>query len=147
MLAVPLLPKRTARVTAATPGVASLALVVGALAQLCERPARADVALPPTGVIDFLYFGIPLGLLAGAALVTGAVLLFRLLRRRGRGRLFACAMAALLFVGGNLVCYFSYFTFIRPAQRAARWQRQQEQDRLGAQDRPDAGAWDAEPWR
>ena len=71
----------------------------------CGAPAYADVVPPLTGVLDFLWLG-PVGaIVAGLLLITAAVLIFRRLRRRGRGRLFAAAAALGLFVVGNVICY------------------------------------------
>jgi NhaP-type Na+/H+ or K+/H+ antiporter len=72
---------------------------------LFGAPAYADVVPPLTGVLDFLWLG-PVGaIVAGLLLITAAVLFFRRLRRRGRGRLFAAAAALGLFVVGNVICY------------------------------------------
>jgi hypothetical protein len=79
----------------------------------------ADVILPPTLVLDFLYLGIPLGLFAGIALLAGLTLTYRHMRRRGRGRAFSAAMGALVFCGGNLAIYLFWLNFLRvsPSER------------------------------
>jgi hypothetical protein len=82
-------------------------------------PAYADVAPPLTGVLDFLWLGLWLGrvgaIVAGLLLITAAVLLFRRLRRRGRGRLSAAAAALGLFVVGNVICYGLALSLFRGA--------------------------------
>ena len=54
---------------------------------LAKGALAADVIPPPTLVIDFLYLGIPLGLVAGALLLAAVVAVYRRQRQRGRSRL------------------------------------------------------------
>ena len=86
------------------------------------RPARADLAPPPTGMVDFIFLddGGPMGIIVGGLLIAGAILLFLRLRRRGRSVAFAGGMAALLFVGGNLVCWVSELSHGRERRARAR---------------------------
>ena len=84
--------------------------------------ARADVALPPTGVFDVFYLGGTLGLAAAAILAFLAVASFRALRKRGRSRRLATFAAVGIVVAGNLAAYFYYMTVIRPEQRRAMYE-------------------------
>ena len=72
--------------------------------------ARLDIVPPPTGVIDVLYLG-PAGVAVGLALLGACVALFVKLRRSGRSRLKATALAAVLFVAGNLLSYWAHVAF------------------------------------
>jgi hypothetical protein len=73
----------------------------------------ADVILPPTLLIDFLYLGFPMGIFAGIALLTALVLTYRHLRNRSRGRAFSAFIGALVFFAGNLAIYLFWLNFLR----------------------------------
>jgi hypothetical protein len=79
--------------------------LAAALLLTSASAAHADVAPPPTLVADYLWLGLPLGPIAGLALLAAAVVLYRHLRRRGRGRLAAAVVGVAVFVAGNVVCY------------------------------------------
>jgi hypothetical protein len=98
----------------------------------------ADVALPPTFVIDFLYLGIPAGLIAGAALLAAVVSLIVVLRRRGLP-IWAAAVAGLLVYG---VANFGFYLY-GAEQNAAR--RRQERQHLFPS--PNSGASQPQPTR
>ena len=69
---------------------------------LAKGALAADVIPPPTLVIDFLYLGIPLGLVAGALLLAAVVAVYRRQRQRGRSRVRAVLFGALTLFAGNL---------------------------------------------
>ena len=76
-------------------------------------------------------------------IIAGAIFLFRLLRRRGRGRAFSAAMAVLLLVLSNFACYATYVFVIWPHNSHERYLQRLEADRaradVGQGSEPDAG--------
>lgn len=80
--------------------------------------AAADVMLPPTFVLDFLYLGFPVAIAAGAAIVAGAIAVYRRARRSGRGWALSTFLAALLVAGSNLACYVIWASFLRESPSA-----------------------------
>lgn len=102
--------------------------IAGSLVVLCLAPcaARADVALPPTGVFDVFYLGGALGLLAATILTVLAAASFRALRTRGRSRRIATLVAVAIVVLGNLASYFYYMAIVRPAERRVRFEERRK---------------------
>jgi hypothetical protein len=80
-------------------------LIALSVCLLVASTARADMAPPPTFVVDFLWLGIPVGLFAGAALITGVVVLFRGLRKQGVNRFLSVAICLVLLGGVNFLFY------------------------------------------
>lgn len=70
-----------------------------------SAPLLADVAPPPTLLLDSLHLGW-VGLLVLPGIVAAAVFTGRALRRRGRGRGPAIAAGVAVFVALDLVAYF-----------------------------------------
>jgi hypothetical protein len=67
-------------------------------------PVWADVAPPPTFVIDSLWLGLPLGPVVGLALAAAAVTGFLWLRRRAHWAV-AGLVCVLLYAAANFGCY------------------------------------------
>lgn len=80
----------------------------------------ADVALPPTFVIDFLFIG-PAGLIAGVALLAAVASLIIWLRRRGVPTWGAALLGLLLYGVAN------YGFYLYGAEQSAARRRQQRQ--------------------
>ncbi len=76
--------------------------------------ALADVAPPPTLIVDSLWFG-PLGVLVLAGIIAVSVLVFRRLRRR-RSRGVALAVAVAVYIALDLVVYAVALTSNRPSR-------------------------------
>jgi hypothetical protein len=95
--------------------------------------ARADVAPPPSFLVDSLYLGWPVGPVVGLCLAAAATGGFFWLRRRGAPRW----LAALLGVLGYMAVNFAIYVYALNAGAEAR-QRAWEEKRRGAA--PDTGA-------
>ena len=81
-------------------------------------PLVADVLPPPTGVLDFVWLG-PVGVALGVAALALAVWVGRTQRRRGRGWGRSIGLAALVFVGLDLLAYALVLaTFSQRRERA-----------------------------
>jgi hypothetical protein len=115
---------------------AAAAIVLGG-----ARAARgADVVPPPTLLIDFLWLGFPLGIIAGIALIGGVVALFIRLRRRGRTRLRAGVLSALAFFAGNLTLYIIWINFLWKSARERYFEEREEGAPPVAEVAADAGS-------
>jgi hypothetical protein len=85
---------------------------------LAASVAHADILPPPTFVADYLWFGLPAGPIVGLALIAGVVFLYRRMRRAGKKRGRAAALALVLFVAANLLCYLVALGNRRPRDDA-----------------------------
>jgi hypothetical protein len=84
-----------------------------------SAPLLADVAPPPTLVLDSLYLGWA-ALLVLPGIIALAVLTGRAVRRRGRGRGLAIAAGVAVFVALDLVAYFVGLAQMFEAKRERR---------------------------
>ncbi|MCB9566467.1 MAG: hypothetical protein H6710_04515 [Myxococcales bacterium] len=84
--------------------LAPLAGLAGLAVLTAPQVARADVAPPPTVILDALWLG-PAGLVVLAGMIAVAVLIYRALRRRGRGRALAIAVALIVYVVADVAVY------------------------------------------
>ena len=67
--------------------------------------ARADMALPPTLCLDFLYLDRPYSFLVGASMFAAAIAFGFWLRKRSVPWLLAIAVPLVLFVGADIGLY------------------------------------------
>jgi hypothetical protein len=109
--------------TGATSATGTVVTVAGAGGPMLVAMAstRADVLPPPTFVIDFLYLGFPLGIVAGVAIVAAAILVYRRARRRWR-RALSVFVTMLVVAAAN----FAIYLVVIDASREARSRRQLE---------------------
>ena len=67
--------------------------------------ARADVGLPPTLCLDFLYLDAPYRYIVGIAMFAGAISFGIWLRKKATPRLLAIAVPLILFVAADIGLY------------------------------------------
>lgn len=87
----------------ALPRIALIAAI--AILLVMTSTVRADVAFPPTFLVDSLYLDYPANLIAGVSLLIATVLLFFCLRRAGAPRWVACLICLLCYTFANLALY------------------------------------------
>jgi len=82
-----------------------LAAIVSLLYQTPH--VRADLALPPTFVMDALHFGYPASIIVGVSLVLATIASFFWLMRRGLGRWRSLTLCMFSYAAVNM-CFWMY---------------------------------------
>ncbi|MCA9660073.1 MAG: hypothetical protein KC486_17140 [Myxococcales bacterium] len=90
----------------------ALAWTLAAAALLSSGSARADVLPPPVPILNAFLFG-PAGIVVLAGIIAVGVLLYRWLRRRGRGKRFAIAAALGVCLALDFAAYLVGVTVVR----------------------------------
>jgi hypothetical protein len=90
---------------------------------------RADVFAPPIPGIDFLYLGLPLGLVVGAGVVAATVGVFVLLKRRKVHGCLALIAAGLIFLAGDCTSYLVGLNESSKRKRERRLEREEQRER------------------